>query len=159
MLAGDLNALTRGDYSVEAWSALEQRAEDRGWAFGASDAEGGCLAFLKDKGFVDLWQAAGARAFDDDDDDEASDGGGGGGSGGITAHGLYRIDYVMGSPELQAHGVASSRAFVANARDWDLVDASDHSPVVVDLLVPAKAEVGAGGPGGGAGAGGGPAKM
>ena len=130
VLAGDLNALTREDYSAEAWDALRKRAEDRDWAFGASDAKGGCLWHLKkDRGFVDLWQKA-AVVGNEQESSSSSGGGSGPSSRNLTAHGLYRIDYVLGTPQLSAR---VPRAFVADARAWGLEGVSDHSPVVVDL--------------------------
>ena len=153
VLAGDLNALTRDDYGDVAWAALSKRAKERGWAFGASDAEGGCLWHLK-KGcrFVDLWQVSSSSSSPPSSSSpssppsslsspsllssssaaSAASEGGHGSRKFLTAHGLYRIDYLMASPQLASISRVP-RAFVADAQAWGLDGVSDHSPVVVDL--------------------------
>ena len=55
VLLGDLNALTRSDYSSVQWSAHAAHNQARGW----SPPAAGCLGLLEAAGFVDGFLAAG----------------------------------------------------------------------------------------------------
>eukprot|EP00928_Gymnodinium_smaydae_P090015 TRINITY_DN73880_c0_g1_i1.p1 TRINITY_DN73880_c0_g1~~TRINITY_DN73880_c0_g1_i1.p1 ORF type:complete len:360 (+),score=83.86 TRINITY_DN73880_c0_g1_i1:50-1081(+) len=139
LLVGDLNALTRSDYTDQEWSALETRASSREWA---PPAPAGCLEDFRTAGFFDAFAAsrggaplkglhrrgtASAETLD------------AGASAGAAAHAdqiftahvddpLYRIDYCFVS---NASGLSPSAARVHT--DASL---SDHFPVVFDFSFP-----------------------
>ncbi len=142
VFAGDLNALTRSDYSPDEWAHLEQRADRRGW----QPPSTGDLDILVEHGFVDtagrgdrraktapaaegaspiyridyVWlkQGAAAAAAADGDDD-----------GGACTHAVAGDDGGAGAsaPRLALEPLAS---FVAHE-----VRLSDHFPLVVDFEV------------------------
>lgn len=113
VLMGDLNALDAADYNVEQWAALEQRARDNSWAPPAS----GDLDVLSSIGLADAF-----KVHRDSDPAQADS------SSSRTAHvgePLYRIDYCF---------LRSQKLAVNNTRVAREVEASDHYPIVVDLV-------------------------
>ena len=126
VVMGDLNALTRSDYTDGEWGALERRNAEAGWDPPAA----GCLSLLSAAGFADAFEAA-----------HGQDGQGlaalaePGGAHRWTAHvdhPIYRIDYLWhrAAEGLGPQQVRVSDAFVG----LEAVD-SDHYPLVVDLVV------------------------
>lgn len=132
LLVGDLNALSRSDYTAEEWGALEARAASQQWA---PPTPAHCLDSLSAAGFTDAFVACrgrgplnrrpqnggGAPAPAPDDDPSPI----------FTAHvghPLYRIDYCFFSTEM---GLAP---LAANVRSEILL--SDHFPVVFDFRAP-----------------------
>lgn len=131
MLVGDLNALSRSDYTADEWGALEARAAANRWAL---PTPAHSLDALASAGFADAFAA--------------SRGGGGplsqlprsrGGEVAPSApedsiftahvgHPLYRIDYCFFSTGL---GFAPLSASVRSE-----ILLSDHFPVVFDFRVP-----------------------
>ena len=109
VLLGDLNALTRADYSDTEWGRLVERAKANNWS---PPAHGGDLGILAEHGFEDAFLAAADRpphpAW-------------------LTASSadpMYRIDYCfVRSRTLKARASQVLR----HAND------SDHFPVVFDL--------------------------
>jgi len=107
LLVGDLNALSRQDYSDQQWDNLCDRATSRGWALPAS----GDLDLLHAAGFEDAAaQVAQAHAQNVQ----------------LTAHSeepLYRIDYCF----------FRGNSLKAVAADVPQLPLSDHFPLVIDL--------------------------
>lgn len=108
VLCGDLNALTRSDYTHEEWSAVEERHSSNGWA----PPEAGCLQVLSDQNFVDtfLHFHAGARPARRH-----------------TSHANVRIDYCFGCDKFLAHFKVNDARVMGNAMH------SDHFPLVIDF--------------------------
>jgi endonuclease/exonuclease/phosphatase family metal-dependent hydrolase len=109
LLLGDMNALTRTDYSPNEWAGLAARHASKGWSAPAH----GCLHLLGEKGYTD------AAALAEEDS-----------STGFTAHvgePLYRIDYCFVSPAMQ------QRYRVRHAQVLAHVTDSDHYPYCVDF--------------------------
>ena len=107
LLIGDLNALTRQDYSDQQWDNLCDRAASRGWALPVT----GDLNLLHAAGFQDA-AAQVARAHAQ--------------SVQLTAHNeepLYRIDYCF----------FRGNSLKALAADVPQLPLSDHFPLVIDL--------------------------
>lgn len=118
VLLGDLNALTRSDYSDAHWDVLRKCNRAQGWA----PPQHGCLGKLEKAGFADSWTHSRT-------DRQA----------GWTARridvGDRRIDYIwLGQDLLQQATVEGCRV----AQD---IDVSDHFPLVVDLSVTPAAAV------------------
>jgi len=113
VLVGDLNALTRSDYSDSAWAVLEDRAASNGWS---PPEPARCLDALRAAGFSDAYadvhgSLAGVERH-------------------LTAHvghPLYRIDYCFVS---RASGFRAVGAEVQTD-----VALSDHYPVEFVLEV------------------------
>lgn len=119
LLIGDLNALSRSDYSADEWRTLEERAVANGWVGPAS----GCLDKLHSSGFVDAFAASrGCGALSDRPDSGADP---------IfsahVGHPLYRIDYCFVAA---ASGLTPLAAAVHTS-----VQLSDHFPVTFDFRV------------------------
>lgn len=107
-LLGDLNALTRSDYSTEEWGALQRHNRKKGWA----PPSYGCLDLLSQQGFSDCCeQAPGSSAHWT----------------AHVAHPRYRIDYVWLGEGLQKHVEVVNCAVATHVRS------SDHFPLAVDL--------------------------
>ena len=119
VLLGDLNALTRGDYSAEEWDALERRARNKGWA---PPEHGADLALLVDDGFRDAFCLAGGGRLDKSRAWKTAS----------TALPLYRIDYCFVRPERGA------RVVVEACRVLTEMQESDHHPILVDLRLEAE---------------------
>ena len=120
VLLGDLNALTRGDYTDAEWRALEEHnAMQTDW----EPPSGGDLAALADAGFADCFVAAhgdGARRRRR-------------GVFSWTAHVArprYRIDYAFAR---SSGGTAFALLDAHVDRGAGTAEASDHFPVVVDF--------------------------
>ena len=145
LLLGDLNALRRSDYPEAAWSRLEQRNRNKGWAPPADSAgSGGALDVLHQSGFRDLAldqypavMTSVSHCLHDD----------------CTLHedscftktpvktppnppACQRIDYAFSSPSL-AKRITDCRVSV-DAHS----NGSDHYPLVVDLTLGAAKPVG-----------------
>jgi endonuclease/exonuclease/phosphatase family metal-dependent hydrolase len=111
LLCGDLNALSRADYSDEHWAGLERRHAARGWAAPRDDD---CLHMLRDRGFLDAF-LHGRRAEQPHL---------------YTAHvgePIYRIDYCWAD-------ALFLRSFAVRGA-WVNVDAahSDHYPLIAEF--------------------------
>mmetsp|Transcript_53329 Transcript_53329/g.98611 ORF Transcript_53329/g.98611 Transcript_53329/m.98611 type:complete len:360 (-) Transcript_53329:36-1115(-) len=121
VLVGDLNALRVDDYTPTEWAALERKAITSGWA---PPVDAGCLQMLQKEGYVDAFeQACSARGEASLQHCAAAK---------FTAHidaPMYRIDYIMISPEAQQAGVRVQDAFID-----ETAAGSDHFPLVVDLV-------------------------
>jgi endonuclease/exonuclease/phosphatase family metal-dependent hydrolase len=117
VLLGDLNALTRSDYTQGHWHTLEKCNQAKGWA----PPQAGCLARLERAGYKDSWTLPQAHPQNTNGTQTA----------GWTARrngvGDRRIDYVwLGRSLLQ-------RAGIDECRVADDIDGSDHFPLVVDI--------------------------
>ena len=125
LLMGDLNALTRADYSEEAWFKLEERARHRGWQL----PQYGDLEILKEANFEDAYTILDYGQQGGRNSDRLSE---------LTApasNPMYRIDYAWlrhGSAGQAAPNTAI-RLIDVKVRN-DLV-VSDHLPLVLDLDV------------------------
>ena len=124
LLLGDLNALSRADYTADEWQAHAAHNAARGWAAPHDDASAdGALARLGGAGFVDCAASVAHRptcAWPTPP---------------WTAHlraagPHYRIDYcwLRSSSRPQGRSLVPLAAHVEPA-----ADASDHQPLVVDL--------------------------
>jgi endonuclease/exonuclease/phosphatase family metal-dependent hydrolase len=162
VLMGDLNAMTRSDYTEDEWAAHEKRNADAGWdapATGAYDNQecmlapagtghhsvmfvlfvlgatcSGCLRILEEAGFVDAF----AKSALSKHKSPASTG--------LaevdrlwrwTGHvdePIYRIDYIWTKTAATGVHLAVAGSFVATD-----VTHSDHYPVVADFDVPSTA--------------------
>lgn len=117
VVVGDMNALTRSDYTNEEWLSLEERAIANGWRAPSS----GCLYRLSDVGFTDAFaesrghEPLSKRAAAGEDPIFTAH----------VGHPLYRIDYCFASH------VSGLRVTEANVHT-DIV-LSDHFPVSFDF--------------------------
>ena len=124
LILGDLNALSKPDYSSVEWRAHELNNKARGWG-PPVDASEGCLALLRTAGFIDCfkmvsnhndaWQQVPWTAH------VSSDGP------------RYRIDYVMSRAPKQP--TAKPQLVPREVHVEDGIRGSDHLPVVVDFEV------------------------
>lgn len=109
LVAGDLNTLTRADYSEAQWAKLERRAQANGWR----GPEGGGLEILEHAGFTDCYGdvtpgAEGAASqFTAPVDDPQ-----------------YRIDYCLADAGM----LRSLR--ITSAEVQTSIECSDHFPVL-----------------------------
>lgn len=117
LLMGDLNALTRSDYSDGAWRRLEERARERKWQL----PQHGDLSILRDAKFEDVAVASGSEVQ-------------------LTAPArepLYRVDYGWlrggGAPGTAKTAPPGATITMEAARVHGEVLVSDHLPLVVDL--------------------------
>ena len=127
ILAGDLNALTRSDYSQDEWAHLEKRADSRGWQLPST----GDLDILVEHGFVDVAGNSNRRAKTAPAAEGSSP--------------IYRIDYVWLKPGVTAASACMDADAGAPAPRLELephasfvaqeVQHSDHFPLVVDFKV------------------------
>ena len=126
LLVGDLNALSRPDYTADEWAAHAAHNAANGWGAPHDDAAApeGSLRLLSDAGFVDCAATAAHRPHRPWARPP------------WTAHvrsadgPRYRIDYAwLRRPEL-AHG---RRLVPLEALVDEEPDASDHQPLVVDV--------------------------
>jgi endonuclease/exonuclease/phosphatase family metal-dependent hydrolase len=139
LLLGDMNALSKPDYSAAQWAEHEAHNRQRGWGSPADSAAAeGCLGLLRAAGFEDCVRSALAAA---------PSGGGATAqwradpwSAHVHASGpRYRIDYIHSrpppaEPRPSAPRLACVSARVENATD-DGGHSSDHCPVAVDFAV------------------------
>eukprot|EP01045_Picozoa_sp_COSAG04_P000992 COSAG04_NODE_29_length_36122_cov_73.422619_14_plen_202_part_00 len=136
VVMGDLNALTRSDYTDGEWAALERRNAEAGWDPPAA----GCLSLLSAVGFTDAFEAAHGHDHDGQGLAALAEPGGAHRWTAHVDHPIYRIDYLW-HRAAEGHGqqvrVSEAKAFVG----LEAVD-SDHFPLVVDLVV---SETGEGG--------------
>lgn len=117
VLLGDMNALTRNDYTDDEWEMIEQNAESKGWA----PPSFGCLSALTSNGLQDAFvQSRGGTLLSSRRDAEADQ---------ITTahvgHPLMRVDYCFASHAL---GLKSTVSKV----EVGMVS-SDHFPVTFDF--------------------------
>ena len=151
LLLGDLNALSRADYSPAQWAQHEQHNAQRGWGSPSdSGARDGCVGILRTAGFEDCVRLALMRGSATAAD---ASGAGDGATGGVQRDGMwsappwsahvhardgprYRIDYVLSRPPPRGSQarLACVSARVANVTD-DGGQSSDHCPVAVDFEV------------------------
>ena len=123
LLLGDLNAMTRTDYTEEEWQVLEERNKESNWSPPAT----GCLDALTSAGFTDVFAAAAGvarlaeRGVDQDGTRPPI-------FSAHVGHPLYRIDYLF-----QGDGLAGVLAPAAAHVAVDMA-LSDHFPVVFDLM-------------------------
>jgi len=122
LLLGDLNALTRQDYTAEEWTVLEDRNKEQSWTPPAA----GCLDALAEAGFTDVFAAAAGVSRLSERRPDAD--------GALpqifSAHvsnPLYRIDYMFQGDSL-VRDLNPTAAYVAVN-----MTLSDHFPVVFDL--------------------------
>jgi len=128
LLIGDLNALSRSDYTADEWGVLEDRAASQQWA---PPTPARCLEGLTSAGFADAFVASrglgalserpkngGQMASSPDDSIFTAH----------VGHPLYRIDYCFFSTD---SGLSPLSASVRSD-----VHLSDHFPVVFDFRVP-----------------------
>ena len=137
LLLGDLNALSRADYSAAEWAEHVEHNAQRGWAAPSdSAAEGGCL------GCLGLFRAAG---FDDCVRRSMQTASGEWRVAPWSAHvhtvgsPRYRIDYVLSRSGGAAGSGGTGRLRCVSARVENVTDdcgaSSDHCPVAVDFAV------------------------
>ena len=122
LLLGDLNALSRADYTTDQWSAHEAFNAANGWDAPADEAAaGGVLDLLRQERFVDAYAALDAPGRWRDAPWSAHV---------ATERPPYRLDYVWSRAPASAGGrrLVPLGAFVADGGE-----ASDHQPVVVDF--------------------------
>jgi len=118
VLVGDMNALTRSDYTDQQWSVLEHKHAANGWSL---PEPARCLESLTSAGFVDAFSVSrgGGSLSAQVGEEEGSY---------FTAHvdnPSYRIDYCF---------VGSATGLkVSGARVHSDVKHSDHFPVSFDL--------------------------
>lgn len=149
LLLGDLNALSKPDYSPVQWAEHEAHNRQRGWGSPVDSAAGrGCLGLLRAAGFEDCVRSALAPPPPTNAAAAASDGDGAAQwraapwSAHVHASGpRYRIDYIFSRPPLafaeprpSAPRLECVGARVENATD-DGGHSSDHCPVAVDFAV------------------------
>jgi endonuclease/exonuclease/phosphatase family metal-dependent hydrolase len=116
LIAGDLNALSRSDFSDIEWRKLQSTYRSRKWdgPFDCASANG-CLALLRAKGFEDCGAAQATQRAPQP-----------------TSVGLnVRIDYIHVCRRFQQQlgNVSASRVLVSPIT----ADLSDHYPVIVDF--------------------------
>ena len=109
MVLGDLNTLTRSDYTDAQWAGLEGRAVDNGWAA----PEAGGLDVLKAAGYADAFDHAASAS-----EQRMT---------APTEGPVYRIDYVLPHDRWLEHYDVASAAVATD------VPHSDHFPCVVDF--------------------------
>ena len=130
ILLGDLNALSRADYTPEQWQLHEAHNAAKGWSPPHDDAAAdGALGMLMAAGFVDCAASLSQRRLQTSSRAWAADP--------WTAHVRvpngppYRIDYVwMRTPQPAGERVLVTRA---SHVEMECGAASDHQPLVVDL--------------------------
>lgn len=123
VLLGDLNALTRSDYTEDEWAALERRHSERGWA-GPSH---GCLQSLDAAGLVDVFAASrGGVPLSSHGGREA-----GPVFSAHVGHPIYRLDYCFTAATMLSPVQASVETSMQN---------SDHFPVCFDMRVDPSAQ-------------------
>ncbi len=117
LLIGDFNAMTRLDYNVEEWARIQKKSEENKWG----EPQYGCLKDIvlsdSDAGgsFTDLFVSREPEVLELESSEK------------LSAHGMYRIDYILGN------AAVLSRFKVVDRRVLSDIDLSDHKPVVVDL--------------------------
>jgi len=112
-ILGDLNALTRSDYSDVEWESIEAVNNANGW----SRPRHGCLSLLHAAGYKDAW----VLSSDCSSNGEAK---------GWTAHvhdPRYRIDYGFLGPQLL------QQMDLVACRVVEEMTGSDHFPLLFDL--------------------------
>ena len=125
ILVGDLNALSRRDYTAAQWGAHEAHNAAKGWGPPVDDAaEDGSLGLLASSGFVDAFYSL-----------LSPRGGGEWATPPWTAHARvpdgprYRIDYVWSRAPTEARSGLVARAACV---ERDCGGASDHQPIVIE---------------------------
>lgn len=126
LLVGDLNALTRADYSDGEWARHEATNAKKGWAAPAdSSARMGSLHLLTSEGYCDGFTEV-----------HSAPDSGRGREHRWTAHvddPRFRIDYIFRSSHASEHGEPALAALAAFVDQKAI--ASDHFPLVVDFRV------------------------
>eukprot|EP00039_Didymoeca_costata_P016996 m.310581 g.310581 ORF g.310581 m.310581 type:complete len:305 (-) comp16478_c0_seq5:124-1038(-) len=112
VLLGDLNSLTRSDYTPVEWESLEKRHGEKGW----NPPEHGCLEVLENEGFWDAYKACREGHLADDDGNHFTT---------PVDSPMYRIDYCYASVGLK---LVPQTAHVRKS-----IDFSDHFPVLFDF--------------------------
>ena len=129
VLLGDLNALTRSDYSADEWAVLEGENAANGW----HPPSAGCLGILEESGWRDCFARLHAPTRSSPPSPPYPEW-----QRRWTAHTeqpRFRIDYSWLSAGARAAGLRPVGAFVLTGATQ-----SDHFPLVVDLAIDAAGE-------------------